>query len=364
MRKQLISAVALLASSSALAQEALDTTYAEEKRREIVSRNQSPDLDVRTGFAGSGVQLSAGSDSSSVTLTASRSWDSTGERTVQFNTATLLVTAPISDKDKKEGAFLTEGGLPKALSVQGSLTLAFSGNPPSPGTYAERRRLYFERRTRCLAEAGEDAAARTRCEDAIFDTGPGEPLVDAWNDSPVWFVGASATVGTRNFDYRSIQDFAEQDSDRTEYALSLFGGVNPDSRPLYLGLGFEYRRQYEAADSRTLCQPATGGAPQECFTAAFAAPERDIDSSLFAVARWKWDVDLGRDLRFPLGIAVKAAYDLEDRVFGVGVPVYFFSDSSGLRGGVRFDWQDVEDDDARFGFRIFVGTPFELFSGG
>jgi hypothetical protein len=363
-------AIGLLAATPAFAQDDTGPSLEEAAQQQVRARNQAPDLDVRTGFAGSGVQLNAGSDSTNVTLTASRSWDSTNAESLSFNTASLVITAPIDDKDKKEGAFLTEGGLPESFSVQGSFTFAFSGNPPLPATLEERGRIFKEEQAKCLAaaetrvtEAGK-IAARAECKKLQISTGPGTALADPWNDTPVWFLGASAAVGRKKFDYRSIADFKEQDSNRTEYSFSGFFGVNPNSRPIYLGAGYEYRRQYKAPTSRTLCHPATGTNPQECFTGAFAKPEKDIDSSVFAVARMSWTLDLGGGAELPIGLTIKAAYDTKDKIFGIGAPLYLFSDSSGLRGGVRVDWQDVEDNDERFGVRVFIGTPFSLFGGG
>ena len=65
-------------------------------------------------------------------------------------------------------------------------------------------------------------------------------------------------------------------------------------------------------------------------------------------------------VKLPIGFSLKAAYDFEDKVFGVSAPLYLFSDSSGLRGGLRVDWQNVED--KRFGVGVFIGTPFKLFA--
>lgn len=360
MKRSLFVAAILPFSTQALAQIEADDEYKAAAQRNVRDRNQAPDLDVRTGFAGSGVQLAAGGDATSVTLTASRSWDASTKEALSFNTASLVVTTPITDKDKKEGAFLTEGGLPKSISLQGSFTLTISGNPPSPKTLEERRAQYLAAVKKCQAEA-ITTAARAKCTDMEFSTGPGSEIVDAWNETPMWFLGGSAAVGKRNFEYRSISNFQEQETSRTEYAFSAFGGLNPGSRPIYLGVGYEYRRQYKAPTSRTLCQSTAGATPQECFTGAFGEPEKNIDSAVFAVARWQWEFDLGRGAKVPLGVSIKAAYDLKDKIFGIGAPVYLFSDSAGLRGGIRVDWQDVEKKDERFSFRVFIGTPFSLF---
>ncbi|WP_322538404.1 hypothetical protein [Sphingomonas sanguinis] len=358
MKAMLLIPALLMASAQAHAQDKAQTSQ-DGVEQAIRDRNQAPDLDIRTGFAGSGVQLSTGNDNTSVTLVGARSWSRSNDRRLSFSTASAMLTAPVSDKDKKEGAFLTEGGLPKSLSLQGALTIAFSRNPPLPGTREERFRAYQKQQEQCRSLA-ETAEAREQCERLAYSASGGSTLYDTWNDTPVWYLGASSAIGKRNFSYLATDDFQSRDANRTEYSLSAFGGVNPGNRPLYLGLGYEYRSQYQAVSSRTRCKAASTGT-QECFTGAFAQPERNIDSSVFAVTRWQWEFDLGRSGKLPVGVAVNAAYDTRDKVFGIGVPIYFISGASGLNGGVRVDWQDVEDKDERFGVRIFVGTSFKLF---
>jgi hypothetical protein len=327
-------------------------------RQDAVRRNVAPDADVRTGLAGSGVQLLAGGDTTAVTLSASRTWDTVGPNRLGYNQASVVVTAPVTDKKKGEGAFVTEGGLARSLSVQASFTIAFSGNPPDFAT-PEQRRILFQRQVEQCQREAASAAAKSACATMNFRDGGGAGE-DVWTESPLFFLGVAGGVGRKPFEYRRLSDFAEQEVSRTEYSVSGFVGVNPNSRPLYLGAGYEYRRQYVAATSRTLCQPSVAGAPQECFSSAFAEPERDIDSLAFAVARWRGKLPLGTGL--PLGISAKVAYDTRDRVFGVGVPVYFIPDGTGgLRGGVRVDWQDVRGEDNDLALRIFVGVPFTLF---
>ena len=363
MTRLLVLVPLLLAAEPVHAQASADDPdldrYEAAEQRDVRQRDRSPDADVHTGFAGSGLLIAAGGDETDVSLTFSRSWDGSSQRSLSFNTASLKLTAPITEKDRQEGAFLTESGLPNAIAAEGTLTVALSRNLPSPGTADARFQAYKAEVAKCLATARGEAA-RKACKRSAVSTGPGEPLLDAWNMTPVWFIGLSGSVGRKEIDYRNLADFAKMKARRTEYAFSGFVGVNPDYRAYYFGAGYEYRRTYDAPKSRTLCQPAAAGTPGECFTAAFAEPEREIDSSLFAVARWQGKLPLGEDFELPIGVAIKAAYDTKDKVFGIGLPVYLFSDGKGLRGGVRLDWQDVDDKDERLRFGLFVGTAFGL----
>jgi hypothetical protein len=237
-----------------------------------------------------------------------------------------------------------------------------TSNAPDAATYAERQQLYRARVADCHKDAKTPAASE-KCDSLNFSLDAGEDLSDPWQKKPVWFLGFSAAVGRKNFDYRNLADFAEAKARRTEFAFSGYLGVNPNHRPFYLGAGYEYRRAYKDAKSRSLCPPAAAGAPQECFTGAFAEPERNVDSAVFAVARWQGQLPIDDDHKVPIGIALKASYDTKDKVFGIGLPIYLFSDGKGLRGGVRLDWQDVDDKDERLRFGLFIGTAFGLSDG-
>lgn len=328
--------------------------------------NQAVDMDVRTGFLDSGVLVSAGGDATNVSLTLSRSWDGESGGDLSFYSGSLVLTAPITDKDRKEGAFVTEGGLPNSYSLQGSFTRAWIPALPLPGNLELRRELLHRARERC-ALAALTEASRTACATASMRRLESQHLTEEERAQirdrfPLWLTGISGSVGTRQFDTRRLSDFGKESMNRTEFSVSGFLGYSPGTSPVYLGAGFEYRRQYKNIAARTLCPTPPPGGPLECFTASYGPPERNVDANVFAVARWQGELAvLGG--RLPMGIELRAAYDTHDRIFGLSLPIYFLSGSDGLRGGVRFDWQNVDDRDERFGFRVFVGTPFRLLGG-
>jgi hypothetical protein len=338
-------------------------TPAEERAAQARLRdtNQAVDLDVRTGFLNSGVLVSAGGDATNVSLSLSRSWD--GGNDLSFNSGSLVLTAPITDKDRKEGAFITEGGLPNSYSLQASFNRAWVADRPLPASLAVRTELLTRARERCQIAAVTDAS-RTACATASMrrleaDHLTADERARIQDRFGLWMTGLSGSIGTREFEFRRLSDFAKDSVNRTEYSASAFFGYTPGSSPIYLGAGYEYRRQYRNVTARTLCPPPAVGAPLECFTASYGEPQRNVDSNVFAVARWQGELAvLGG--RLPLGIELRAAYDTHDRVFGLALPIYFLSGADGLRGGVRFNWQDVDDRDERFGFRVFIGTPFHL----
>lgn len=121
----------------------------------------------------------------------------------------------------------------------------------------------------------------------------------------------------------------------------------------------EYKVDYTAATSRTLCAPVPIGSVAECFTGAFAAPEEDVNATVFALARRQFRTGFTGVFDVPAGFEAKVAYDFEDDVTGLSSSLYFVPDAAGLlRGGVKASWSD-EDDEFKLG--IFVSSAFSLF---
>ena len=182
-------------------------------------------------------------------------------------------------------------------------------------------------------------------------------------DSPIYLYGLSGSVGFDDFAVKNFMDFESETVDRTPFGASAFFGVSPNSSALYLGAGVQYRVQYKSADSRTICpdEVADEMLPDnltECFSGAFANPNKDKDATIFGVARRQVDLPLGAGAALPIGVELKVAYDAEDKVFGVSAPLYLLSNADGaLRGGVRVDWQ--EDKDVKLG--VFVSSAFSIF---
>lgn len=373
MRYVIIPGLLLAASTPALSQsdQGAPTVGAAEAQAGLRALNGSADNDPRTGFLGSGVEVSAGSDASNVSLTLAHSWDNrVPGSNLNFTAASLVLTTPISDKERKEGAFVTDGGLPNSYSAQISVTRAWIRDTRVQSPIERRLEINNAAVAACRA-ARRTTPAKEACDrmntdelhegrfmsDTDFHTS-----MSGYATQNLWLTGLSGAIGTREFSFRRLSDFMEEKVQRTEYSFSIYGGVAPRSSAFYLGAGYEYRRQYKNVPARTLCPPPAAGAPLECFAASYGEPARNIDSNVFALARWQGGVRLfGSNL--PLGIEVRGTYDTRDNVFGVAVPIYFLSGSDGLRGGVRFNWQDVDNRDERYGVRVFVGTPFHLLGG-
>lgn len=349
---------ALLLAPAAWAQENPDA----ERQAALAADRQSPTLDGQAGFAGSGFALTADSDASSASLAFARRWD--GSQDLDFSTASIRLSAPLN-KDTRVASFVTDEGFAGASSIQISYAYVGGRAYPLPLSRKERLELTERGRAACLAEAILDDETK-RCRE---DPGPHvrtflnekdqARLEDAaFVDAPIWTAGFTAAVGHNTFDHRDPLNFVEDTTTRTPYSVSAYAGYSPDSRPIYWAGGLEYKVDYKAADARTLCPAVPVGTVAECFTGAFAEPAEDVNLTVFGLNRAQFPIGFGR-YSIPGGLETKAAYDLEDEVFGLSAALYLAPDAAGLlRGGVKVSWSDDEDE-VRIG--VFVTNPFSLF---
>jgi hypothetical protein len=305
MRYSII-ALALGAASTAQAQVQPNAEAAP-----AVSAERSPANDPRMGLLNSGFQLLANSDDTAAQLTLSTDVDHrSGFGNTQFG---VTLSAPL-DKSTKQGALLTDRGVPGGFGAEASLSI-FRSTATPPAAPA---------------------------------TGPLRPHR--------FLVSAVGGFGIEDFEFRDPASFQEAERRRTSYYGALNLGYIPPSGATFVSLGYEYRRSWEAPSERILCPPAPPGQVGECVQGVFGPPERDIDHAIYGGIR---TLNLfGLTGASPFAIEIKAAYDIEDDVVGVQVPVYFFVDEERkFRGGLKFGW-DSKADDVRVG--LFVGVPFSL----
>lgn len=362
-RLRVVPLLACLVAAPAAAQE---LTPAQSR---LGSDRQSPTLDAQAGFAGSGYALTADSDASTASIAFARHWD--GADGIDYSTTSIRLSAPLN-KDTRTASFVTDDGFIGATSIQVSVSTVWGDAFALPATWSERQAAIHRVRGACLARALTDDETK-KCREASWETLPSllsaadrtafrddfARLQDAgFATSPIWTSGFTASVGHNEFKFRDPLSFVESGTNRTPYAVSAYVGFSPDSRPLYVAGGLEYKVDYKAATSRTLCPPVPIGSVAECFTGAFAAPVEDVNATVFVVSRSQFSIGGGR-FSVPGGLEVKAAYDFEDEVAGLSSALYVVPDAAGaLRGGVKLSWSD-EDDEVRIG--VFVASAFSLF---
>ena len=158
---------------------------------------------------------------------------------------------------------------------------------------------------------------------------------------PLVLLNVTGSVGVRDYSSLNPGDFSDRKTERTSMAFNLTGGVSFGNTGLFLGGGYQYRRDYKDAEKREVC-PA--GSTTGCRTEIFDLPKADIDNSAFAVLRFR-----GPQVGIANGTApiveVKVAYDFQDKLWGVQIPIYFVTDEEGgLRGGLRFTYESRGND--------------------
>jgi len=178
----------------------------------------------------------------------------------------------------------------------------------------------------------------------------------------LWIINLAAAIGYKEFDYFNPVDFGDRDSKATPYSLSASIGLQPARDAPLLALGYQYKRDFKDAKKSTQCLAGSGGIPQ-CRYDIFDAPKTEISQTAFVMTRAKLfgaaKTEAATGLR-PV-LELKVAYDFEEKRFGVAAPVYFLlDDDGGLKGGLRFEWQEKgSDPDAKqFGFSVFVAKSF------
>lgn len=176
----------------------------------------------------------------------------------------------------------------------------------------------------------------------------------------LWIFNFGASVGYQEFDYFSATDFSALDSKATPYSLSASIGFQPARNAPLFAAGYEYKRNFKDAKKGVQCLPGSGGTSQ-CRYDIFAGPKREVSQTGFAMMRAKLFTDRPEKKGLRPIIEIKAAYDFEEKRFGVAVPLYFLlDDDDRLKGGVRAEWQEkgTDPEEKQFRFSVFVAKSF------
>jgi hypothetical protein len=360
------------------------------------------------------IMSATGTSDSAIPQTALSALTSSGDSTVSLTISpktngllrgdgqqavSLTLNAPLNDAGT-EGSFITEQGIPNKWSAELSYTFVF-GNFSDPALF---EREYVQNCTKQankdimrlgLIGEGSTAYRKNLCH---FGT-PVSSLTEedlrrfltpekaatvhahrALRDSPIKILNLSASIGYKKFSYLKPSDFSEHSDKTVPFSLSVAYGINPNAEAPFYGFGYTYKRDYKAADDRIFCPLPGGPAPIECKSDKFDPPKRNIDHSVFGLVRTtnlfgipaalsrktkaqdKDDTDVAPSQFMPI-VEIKATYDIQDKIFGVSVPVYIFLDKDKqFKGGFRTEWQQgtgTEKDRVKFSF--FVVKSFDFF---
>jgi hypothetical protein len=334
----------------------------------------SPDQDLRTGFAASGIVLTSdlGKTDASIAISRSTSRLDAAGRHLVFNAFTGKVSAPVN-KDTGEASFLTDAGLPGAISLE----LGFASTRASYFSYSARGVTADQ-----IADALDAAAAR--CESAkktsgsSYDCTPNDVAMRKWltpeerqliaapiADQVITTWALSGGIGSASYDWRDALTLKPASAHRTVYHITAeLGGTLVSRNSLaggwHLGIGGEYRHDYSEAKKQILCSPPPATGPQECFQSPFAAPGHDNKAMAFVIARRRFYI---ADLDLPLGVQIKGTRDFLHHQWGGEVALYGFADAKGkLQGGIKAKFQSHDDDpstkEKTAAVAIFVGTAY------
>jgi hypothetical protein len=295
--------------------------------------------DIGTGFAGTGVVVSADTDKSDASITLSRSKDfqsSDGNR-AGFNSWTIKGSTPLTGKDKTTANFITDEGLPGSYSVE----------------------LAFTRVTVPYIQGPDPDSLN----------GKGKIPLPPSTGEAHWLTALtlSGGIGRKGHDFRdpASPTLAKQSVDKTAYHFGgqfggLYGHAGSPFDGWFIGAGGEYKVDYTDPDSQTLCTPPPATGAQECFTGPFGAPVRKPEATGYLLLRKSTFLSA---FDVPVGVQLKPAYDFENKVGGLEATLFFLpSGDAGLQGGVRVKLQTKDNDpktkDKTATVGLFVGAAF------
>lgn len=199
---------------------------------------------------------------------------------------------------------------------------------------------------------------------ALYNPAGYAMLIDDVLPGPIRFHGLKVTGNESSYKYLDRTTFKEEKDSEFGYSASLFGGVLFAKGQTAVTGSLTYKRDYEAADAITLCQPVAATSFTQCITSADSKPSSK-DSSIVAVElRHAFPAPLGTFSR--LAIAPEISADVENDAYSVVLPLYFGGDDAGkLRAGVRAAYVNQKDEknggrEEDFSLGLFIGAPFSL----
>jgi hypothetical protein len=381
-----------------------------ERRKDVVVKEtierlpavESAASDPQDGVATSSISVLGSSNDTSVAVTISSEpniipdWG--------YGYGSLVLRAPLNE-DATTTSFLTTQGLTNKVSVTGSYTFLFINTRVEPATIADIRTLTDQLDLKCendlrkraspeelaLLDGPNDNTARYALLDKEcfkstvleqrpegykkkFVTAADQNKIDGIagdliGERSLTILNVSGSIGYKKFTYLDGISFAENARKTTPFSLSATIGYHDHRTAPLIAIGYEYKRDYKAADKRVLCPVGTGTTPVECKFEIFDKPKDDNSHTLFGLARFRNLFAIGskdrstatKPAKSGAVLEIKGAYNFHDKIFGISVPLYFLLDKEGeVKAGVRMDWEEKgsnpDKDQLRFG--VFVTKSF------
>ncbi len=332
----------------------------------VSSANGGAQLDSAVS-ALTGAQVVAAKGSSNVSVKASlvssftESVESDGTGTASFSVWSLTASAPLNKNGDSDVASLD--GMVNAASLE--LKYSQFLVPGKRNKLAARRsitkldaickRMYEEKEKQTDKKDGDE----TGCDSNLVDEYGTEQdkydyaseFWDLEKESNRWIYGANAKLGYQNYEFIDVSSVKKQKQDETPWTVGTFLAYNPDALRTIFILNVQYQDTFKESTSGTVCPARDGsGSPLSCLTGPIGKAK--------ATKKNLVSLETRRDLGFA-GVGLTATYDLEGRVWGVELPVYFVKDKEGkFNAGIKLGWRDDTHDVTA---SVFVGTAFGLF---
>ena len=318
---------------------------------------------------GSGFELSATSDTTSVAIKLARSRSTAGYEFGTYSTYGLTASAPLNTSGRFSDVGTLDGFIGGSrLRFQFS---RYQRRITEPDLHPAYSALVETTKAACRARLG--AAAKECAPDLIssqfvhdyapeletallamarMTPGP-NPRID-WSARAY---GLELSVGYKKFNFLNAAPARKSEATRVPIGGKVFYSFLPDVRRNAITGGVEYQRVFKDTTAGALCPAAAAGSELLCLTGPIGGPKGD--EKLLLSLDYRHKIVIGERSLIPaIGISAMGTYDALNDDFGIDVPIYLVGDGkSGLTGGVRFGYTTS---DKEFIAGVFVGTAFSL----
>lgn len=175
----------------------------------------------------------------------------------------------------------------------------------------------------------------------------------AYTTDPLWFFGASGSLGDEDFSVLNRNDFLVETVSRNPWEVKGYAGLIGPDLNWSARASIAYGSSFEAAEDAEFCQMEMDDEP-DCITGPDGNPIRDNSGRVALEGRVLFDLAKGNGI----GFAPEVTYDLEEEDWIVEAPIYFSPNKEGqLTGGIITRY---ESDDNDFSVGLFIGVPFSV----
>lgn len=317
-------------------------------------------------IGGSGAQVVAGSDDSSVALKFSYELSGVPQSIepgivrngATFTTLSLTASAPLGKGEQRQTLF-GSGGIGKANTIGISAYYFFADwRNPSNAEKKEYDELCAAMRKTAEKSFGvkPEDAAKLECRKTNFAKYAVADLsrVQMLRARPMpggWGAAINGKIGQSDATYYDSDTLAKSTARNKPWSLGLVVSYVPPSGTSLVSLGWDRRKSYKDQDPTTRCPTGATTPSVECVAGSFGVPSKQSSSVVTIEGR----ILLPRDM----ALSVAVARDISKKITAVEVPLYLAENAAGgLTGGLKLNW---DTDKKKTTLGVFVGVPFAVW---